>query len=227
MSSRSLVVVLIGVAVVSTPMSAQLCAGRPSFARHPYHAFSHTVFGHAGRTLAGGLTFGEGGVFGEIGLGTTRFDDWDASSLSFAGAAGSQFSIGDDDLVHVCPGVSVDFGFGPNDLDVFGGGDRFGFRERDVAVGAALGVVVYRSRQVQIIPTASLNLVSANARMKNQRTGAVTSVSDEFGLYGLGVGVLVKHAFALRPTISVPFGIRGATAVFAFTLSVGLGQRSR
>jgi len=208
--------------------SGQVCSGFASFGQRPFQVFGAAGFNDNAKTFTGGFAFGGSGAFGQLGIGTTSFDEVDGSSFNFNGGAGYQVPLGQKGIVYLCPTASVAFASGPNDIDVFGDGSLvLDLNETDLAFGLALGVIASRSGQTQIIPAGSLSFVHATLKAKDQVSGASDSQSESFGMLALGLGFVFNQMFTLHPGVAIPFGVDGASTTFGLSFSANFGQRSQ
>ena len=225
MARRFPLMIAVGLTVLPTTISAQVCSGFASFAHGPFQVFGNAGFSDNAKTFGGGLAFGGQSAFGQLSIGTSSFDNLDGSSFNFGGGAGYQFSLDQRSIFHLCPIASVGFASGPNDIDVFGNGSLIlDLSETDLAFGLALGARASQSGQTQIIPSGSLAFVSATLKAEDQVSGASDSQTETFGLVGLGVG-FVFNQVTLRPGVAIPFGLEGASTTFGVTLSINFGKR--
>lgn len=221
-----LAVMASGLAVMPTLATGQVCSGFASFAQGPFQVLGVASFNDEAKTFGGGFAFGGAGAFGQLGIGTTSYDNLDGSTFTFGAGAGYQLSLDKTGILHLCPNAAVAFGSGPNDLDVFGDGSLvIDLSQTDFTFGVALGAVASRSGQTQIIPTGSLAFVSATVKAKDDVSGDSESQSETFGLLGLGLGFVFNQVFTLRPGVEIPFGLEGASTTFVVTLAANFGQR--
>lgn len=205
---------------------AQTCSGLASFAHGPWQVFGTAGFADNVKSFGGGLSFGGTGAFGQVNLGTASYDNVDGSSLLYGGGAGYQIPLGQKRLAHLCPTASIGLASGPNNVDVFGDGSLvLDLSETDLSFGVSLGVLASQSPQTQIIPTGSLSFVSATLKASDDVSGASDSQTETFGLLGLGIGFVFNQVVTVRPSVSIPFGLDGASTTFAATFSVNFGGK--
>jgi hypothetical protein len=220
-------VIAVGLSVLPASISAQVCSGFTSFAHGPFQVFGSAGFNDNAKTFGGGFAFGGQGVFGQLSIGTTSFDDLDGSSFNFGGGAGYQFSLDKRSIFHLCPIASVSFSSGPNDIDLIGDGSLLlDLSETDLVFGLSFGARPPQSGKTQIIPSGSLGFVSATLKAKDQVTGVSDSETETFGLLSLGVGFVFSQVFTLRPGVAIPFGLEGGSTTFGVTLSINFGRKS-
>lgn len=228
MTRRRILGIIGALALSPSLASGQVCSGSASFAQGPFQVFGAAAFNDNAKTFGGGLAFGGSGAFGQLGIGTTSFDDVDGSSFNVSGGAGYQVPLGQKGIVYLCPIASITLGSGPNDIDVFGDGSLvLDLRETDFTIGLALGAIASRSGQTQIIPTGSLSFASATLKAKDQVSGASDSQTETFGLVALGLGFVFNQVVTLHPGVTIPFGVEGASTTFGVGVSVNFGQRSQ
>ncbi len=216
--SRVACVATLGVLLGSATASAQICAGIVPFAGRPIQLFGSGLFSDNARSFGGGVAFGSAGAFGQLELGTTHFDDFDASSVNFGGGAGYQVPLDKKGAAQLCPAAGVGFVSGPKDI----GGSGIDYSETDVSIGIGVGIVATRTQQVQVVPTASIAFASANGKLKDA-SGSSISDSESFGIVGLGVGFVFNQQVSVKPSVFIPFAVDGASTSFGVTLAVNFG----
>jgi len=226
MVRRLLLSMVGGLIALPTGATAQVCGGFASFAGGHFQVLGSAAFNDNAKTFGGGVAVGGRGAFGQLGIGGTSYDNLNGSSFNFGAGGGYQVSLDKKNFAHLCPVASIAFSSGPNDIDVFNDGSLvLDLRETDFDFGVAFGAMAYQSGQTQIIPTASLAFVSATVKAKDQVSGISDSQSDTFGSLGLGLGFVFNQVITLRPGVSIPIGLDGASTTFGVTLSLNFGRR--
>src|SRR5712691_10008607 len=120
--SRTLVGAALALAV-ATPAAGQLCAGAASFGDHAFQLFGGGSLNRDTKSLAEGFGHGGAGIFGQVELGSTKFDNFagspfagssfGGSSLNVRVAGGYQLSLGRGGQIHLCPTAGAGLGVGP------------------------------------------------------------------------------------------------------------------
>ncbi|HXL34837.1 MAG TPA: hypothetical protein VN953_07930 [Gemmatimonadales bacterium] len=208
----------LGALLGSARAGAQLCTGAPSF-RRPVQVSVGTLFNTDAKSLVVGLAVGSRGVFGEGQLGTSYYDALDGSSFNFGAGVGYQLTLDQQARAQVCPMLAVAFVSGPRNIRQSGND----YSERDVELGLAAGVVALRSKQVQLVPTASIAYAHASGKLTNG-LGVGTTYPASFGVVGLGVGVEFSRQVSLIPVAAIPFSVRGAHTSYGITVAVNLSS---
>ena len=197
---------------------AQLCAGSPSYASGPMQLNMGGDFTSGSQQFGGGLGVGaqeESGPFANLSLGFVNASDLNAKAASFGGSLGYEIANAAGSNVFVCPVVSMGYTSGPDigDIDVsvlqFGAGGQAGF-------------VAYESGNLSFVPT--LGLSFARARVKSSFLGQEGTVSDNFGLLNVGVGVLLNRTMSLTPAVAFPFSLEGGDPSFRIGVAVQFGR---
>ena len=225
---RALLAVLVGATVgLSSSAAAQVCNGVASFAQGAVQLFGSVGFSNNAKSFGGGVGFGGSGLFGQATIGRTSYDNIDGSSRLLGFALGYQVPLDRDRSVYVCPGVSIGFASGPNNVDVLGNGSVvLDLRETDYSFGLAFGGFASQSPGTRIVPTGSLALVSGTLKTTDDVSGASNSQHETFALVGFGVGLLFNQVFALRPSVAVLIGLDDTSTTFGATVSVNFGRKS-
>ena len=211
---------------LAAPVTAQVCGGRASFASNPYQVAGGAEFGDNAKAFGGQFAFGGRGAFGEIGLSTTSYDNVDGSTMTFSGGAGYEMSLDKKGVFYLCPVAGIAFGSGPHDIDYYGDGSLvLDLSETDFNFGISVGAVASQTSTTRIIPTASIALVNASGKAKDQVSGTSASQSETYGSLGLGMGFLFNEVVSVRPGVAIPFGLDGASTSFSATVSINFGKK--
>jgi hypothetical protein len=215
MSSRALTLAAFLCFAAAADASAQTCLGLPSFAVGPYQGSFNAVFTEGLQKYGGGFALGTEEIFGGATLAVTNFSDIDDNSTSFGAHAGANFTISDAERIEACPVASVTIAGGPDigDADVSGIGLRAGGR---------LGMSVYRSGNLELVPTFGLDL--AFDRVTAELGGVETSERETYGIARVGVGFLLNERIGILPILGVPLGLDDADPEFSITLSYTFGR---
>lgn len=202
----------------STAVVAQVCGGFPSFQGRPIQIVGAAAFNDNSKMFGGGVGFGGAGAFGSLELSTTHIDAFDASAFGIGGGVGYQVRLDKRGTVQLCPAVGVEFAMGPKDIQ----GTGIDYSETDISLGVAVGVVAARTEQVDVVPTGSIAFANADGKLKDASGNSVSN-SESFGVVGLGIGFVFSHQVSIKPAVSIPFGVDGASSTFGVTLAVNFG----
>jgi len=213
-------ILAIGVSALACNLAAaQRCQGFASLQTRPIQLFAGGLFGAESRWFGTGLAVGGGGAFGELKVGGTDIDPWGGvSSFTLGGGAGYQVPLNEGGTTQLCPTAEVQFARGPNDIN----GTGIDYRETDVSVGVAVGVVTTGpARKVEIVPTGSITFTNASSNF----TGAAAPLSGSqvFGVLGLGVGFVFGREVSVTPSVSHGFGVSGASTTFGIRVAFAFG----
>jgi hypothetical protein len=213
---------------LTAPAAAQVCSGLASFASGALQVSGTAQFNDQAKTFGGGFAFGGRGAFGQVGVGTTSYDAFDGSTFFFAGSAGYQVALDQKGVFHLCPMASIVHGSGPNNIDYFGDGSLIlDFSQTDLSFGLGFGVLPAQVGSTRVIPTVSFSVVNATVTGKDDVSGQSDSQSETFELLGLGLGIVFNQVITVRPGVSIPMGLDGASTTFGAIVSVNFGRSAR
>ena len=206
--------------VVALPSSllGQACLGQPSFALNHLQMTAGANFDKTSTSFGANFISGSESVFGGIGIGGATFDGFEGSSLLAGATAGFQVPLTDGGA-QICPIVSAQFGFGPNDFDGLG----TDFTSRGVNFGIAAGGEMFKSERIAVLPSASIAFAYAEGRFDG--VGGSVTTSDTYALAGLALGFLISDKLAVRPSVSFPIGLEDADPVFGIGFALNYGGR--
>jgi hypothetical protein len=205
-------------AIAAPSAFAQLCAGSPSYASGPMQLNMGGDFTSGSQQFGGGIGFGaqeESGPFANVSLGIINSSDLDAKATHFGGGLGYEIPNAAGSNVFVCPVMSMGYTSGPDIADVDVSVLQFG-------AGAQAGFVAFESGNMSFVPTLGLGL--ARARVKSTFLGQDATVSDNFGLFNIGLGIIVNRTMSLTPAVTFPFGLDGGDASFRIGVAVQFGR---
>ncbi len=214
------VVVSVFVAVVPNRIAAQGCVGLPSLTTHPLNVAVGAEFTEDAKAFGGRFGFGSSTSFAGISASLAEYDGIDESAPSLGFDGGLAFPVGVSRRASVCPVASIGYEFGPNFETGFG---ELELGTLSLTGGVAFGGAAYSTPGLQILPFASAQL--AYARVKAELAGESDSDSETFGLLDLGLGFLFNGQFAVRPVITIPFGLDEADPLFGLSFVIGFGRQ--
>jgi len=205
-------------AIAATSARAQVCAGSPSYASGPMQLNMGGDFTSGSQQFGGGLGVGaqeESGPFANLSLGIINSSDLNAKATSFGGGVGYEIPNAAGSNVFVCPVMSLGYTSGPDigDVDV---------SVLQFAAGGQAGFVAFESGNMSFVPTLGLGL--ARARVKSSFLDQEATVSDSYGLFNIGLGVVVNRTMSMTPSITFPFGLDGADPSFRIGVAVQFGR---
>lgn len=149
----------------------------------------------------------------------TTIDIAEQESFTFGGGVGYQVPLNQRATAQLCPTADVGFVRGPKDL----AGSGLDYSEIDLGLGLAAGFIATRSREVQLVPTASFTLVYATPTLTDGR-GNSSSDPQTFGVLQLSVAIIFGQEISLKPSAVTPIGLKGGSTGFAVTVAIGLGS---
>lgn len=213
MGSVVLVALAIGVA------DAQICTGNASFANGNFRVGGAAQFSDGVQGFGGNFVAGSPAAFGSFSVGSLSYDDVDGSSLLVGGGAGYQMAVGSTGNVQLCPVASVDFAFGPNDIE----GTGIDASGRSFSFGGMIGGVLSSSPQFQVVPAGGLAFAHSTVKLDD----GVDSISesDTFGLGMFAVGFVINNSLTIQPGLSIPFGLDESDPTYGVLLSLNFGRR--
>jgi hypothetical protein len=214
---RRLAIIAITALTFPAAAQAQACLGSVSFATVPVRLGGGAVFGKDFTGYAASLVAGkENGVFGDIGVSRTYFDDYDDTADDVFAQVGLQRAVGT--RAQLCPILGASIGTGPDD-------DEFDVNSRYASAGLALGLTLRPAPSVKIIPNGSLQVAYAALDATSQTTGKETR-TDTYGVADLGLGLIFFHdRLAIQPTVQFPFASDDNSVSYGIVFSVGIGLR--
>jgi hypothetical protein len=198
---------------------AQVCAGDMSFAGGPVHLGFGIALNSNAESYHGGVALGNANVFGsaEVGLSTYNAggDAWD-----FGAGFGLQTTPRQGSKLQVCPEVFLGATSGPKDIN----GSGINYSAMHFSFGADAGYVAMDTKDVQLVPTASLVIASARSKLSTA-TSTIDTQYDTFGFLVFGMGLGFDHQVSLTPSVAFPFGLKGANTVYGVSFSINLSGK--
>lgn len=200
-------------------LAAQTCLGNPSFRVNHLQLAGEALFDENVTTFGAMFTGGSNSYFGGLGAGGASTDGVDGTTLLVRGQVGSQVPVSASGAAQVCPILTAELGFGPDDIDGLGtnyGSRAFGF-------GLALGGVMASTGMLELVPS-----ISAGFQYRAgifDAVGGSTTVSDTYGTVGAALGLVMNQSLALRPSVTLPVGIEDAKPIFGIGVTLNYGGR--
>ena len=194
---------------VSTPASAQTCAGRPSFADARWQGRVETGFSSEAKTFGPAVSRGTGAFFAGAIVDFTGYPNLDETAVSIGISGGVDRAI--NSRFHVCPIVTALHQFGPNV-------DTATVSSNVLAAGGRLGIVAAENQTVQVVPTIGVDLQWQKDKIESG--GDSASASRRFAVTRVGVGFVLNKRTAIVPEVIEIFGA-AATTTFRVTAAFG------
>lgn len=198
---------------------AQACLGNPSFSNGHLQLAADVATNKDVTTFGVGFGGGSETIFGAAQVGGASYDAISGSTLVVGGTLGYQVPVSATGSAMICPVLSSAVGFGPNDFDGFG----TDLQTRAVNFGLSLGFQALRAERLRIVPAISAGFVYASTIL--DAVGGSTTQDDTYGVAGLTLGFVLNDQLAIRPTVSVPFGLDGAEPSFGIGFTLNYGGR--
>ncbi len=209
-----LLLTLRAVAVVN----AQVCSGFASLERAPYQVGAAAQFSSASRTYGAGFTYGTQGPMGTVEVGTTRYANFDGSSLDFAVGGGWQLAGDRLRRFQVCPVIGFSHVSGPHNIK----GTGVGYSETDLRGGVSAGLLIPTAGAVEVIPGGSFVFENADSKLTSGFLENATTRT--FGEASFGIGFVFNGAVTLQPDLTIPVGLSGGVTAFGLTVAVNFGK---
>jgi hypothetical protein len=192
--------------------------------------FGAAAFDSTSRTLAAGLRLGGRGTLGEIELGSMYLKPYDASSFVVGAGVAYQLGLNAKGTIQFCPAASLRFALGPKNIPA--SLDTVDYNSSSWMLGGVIGVLATHTSQIDVMPTVSLRFVHTTQKLNG--SGTAMSVSHSFALLDLGVGLVHRQQFSLKPILSIPIGLHnpvlapgrlpGSTIALTLALFYSLGH---
>jgi hypothetical protein len=205
--------------LLASKVTAQACAGMPSFSSGPMQIAGGGSF--ADGVSSFGATFGYGtpkSFYGKAGIGSTSYDGLDGSSFDLALGGGYQIPLRTAQKAEFCPVANLSFGSGPDDI----GGLGVDMSSRTFSFGGAIGTMVGQDPSMDIIPNASFQF--ANTRLSMDDGTDSVSGSESYALLTLGTGFVFSERYSLNPSLSIPIGSDAYDVSFGIMGAINFGR---
>ncbi len=224
MKYRSLLGPTLGVMLCASAAAAQVCQGNLPFTSSRVHLGGVLGLSDNTTSFGAGISLGRAqGLYGGASLGLVDYDGLDGSSFTLGGGIGYAMPISRGSKVEICPGATLAFGFGPNDV----GTPPFeaDYSSQGFTLGASVGAPVALSPSLTLLPFGSGAL--GYAHLKASAGGQSISDSDTYFLLGFGAGFQFSRSVVVVPGLTFPIGADGSDdVVFNIGVTFGLPSRS-
>lgn len=190
-----------GVAICATAATAQVCQGDLPFRNRTHVGGSLGMSDHT-TSFAGGMSVGHAkGWFGGGSVGMRQYDNGGGNSALVSGGLGYSMPLQQRSKWQVCPGATLELGFGPS-IDT--GAGTMKLSTQTLALGASFGTSMSMSKTSNLLPFFSAAF--GHTRVSTKFAGNSASASDNYLLLGGGAGFQLTPSLVLRPAISVAAG---------------------
>lgn len=192
-----------GVALCASAATAQVCQGDLSFRSGPTHVGGALGISDRVTSFGGGATWGHvRGLYGGGALGLASYDGFSGNSYQLGGGVGYAMPLANRSVWQICPGATLNLGFGPNqDL---GGGNTLHVSTQAFTLGASIGRALPLNREITLLPFGSVAL--GHTTMRASSGGLSGSTSDTYLQLGFGAGFQLSPSVVLRPALNVMAG---------------------
>ena len=198
---------------------AQTCAGSASFSNGAVRIGAAATFNDGTDLYGGGVAVGSAhGAFVTVNAGQISYSNVSGKSTEVGASLGYGISVGS--TAEFCPLVAYTHTSFP---DEFAGATRITSGENDFGFGGTFGVVAKASSTADFVPFAALQYVHAAFNTTFGGLGS-SSGSQDYGLLGLGVGMVINKIVTFQPSVSIPFGLAGSKAAVNIGLSLNFGH---
>jgi len=201
--------------------SAQVCSGYASLERAPYQISVSGAFASNSKFFGAGFTYGSGGPFGTVGVGTTSYNDFNGSSFDIAAGGGWQVPVDRGRRFQLCPTVGIGYMSGPNNIS----GSGTDYSETNLQAGVSAGVLISSSGPAVVVPVVSFAIVNATAKLSGG--GVSNSKTSTFGEISLGVGLVYFGVATVQPSVRIPIGLSGGVTTYGVGLALNFGKSGK
>jgi hypothetical protein len=219
MRTRSFVVALGIIALSTSRLSAQTCAGAAAFSAGPVRAGAGLATSDGVKSYGVNMAVGaKSGTFASANIARAEYSDIDGSGTLVGIGAGYAADLDPAKTVQFCPQVSYTHQSGP-DLD-FGTG-TIATSAYAIGLGGSFGSTVPVSPTLDLVPFggASYFISRASATMDD----VTDSESQNYTELTLGAGFVFNKTLTLQPAVSIPLGLEGAKSSFQLAFAFNFG----
>ncbi len=158
-------------------------------------------------------------LFGQASTTTVNYDLSRAYAVVYGASLGYRVPLGTDSTLELCPVVSGSAGGIVENSDA----KSLLASTRGGSAGLSLGYRWNVGRSYAVIPSLRAGFVHSSLRRNDiQLTNSVT-----YGLLSASASVVMGNRFTAYPSVSIPFGIDGATRSWGLAFTLSLWQRKR
>jgi hypothetical protein len=224
MRSRSLVVSIALVALLSAPARAQTCLGLASYSGGPMQVSGKGSLTIESTSVEAGLGYGlPASVFGSVAFGTTSNDNFGGSRREVGATLGYQIALGRTGAIQLCPVASFGLGLGPK--STFSSGVNRS--QKTASLGVVLATSFVTSPRVKIVPSVGLSYAYQQDKAENNAGASLFRIAEHFALAQVGVGLVLDSNITVRPGVEIPFSLNVNDPSFALTVSYSFGRKRK
>lgn len=202
-----------------THLAAQTCLGNPSFRVNHLQLAGEALFDENVTTFGAMFTSGSNSYFGGVGAGGASTDGVDGTTLLLRGQLGSQVALSPGSAAQVCPILTAEVGFGPEDIDGLG----TNYSSRAFGFGLAFGGILANTGTIALVPSVSAGFQYRAGLFDG--VGGSTTVSDTYGTVGAALGLVMNQALSIRPSVTFPLGVEDGKPVVGIGVALNYGGR--
>jgi len=219
-----LVAVLAGAVIIPLAKSqAQTCLGAASFSAGNMRLGAGVDVGDKSKAFSGDFAIGSTmGPFATAGLSTVQYDDVSGNGIGFNVNAGYAVKANATGTAQLCPIVGFSYQNAPDIESEFG---SITSSYHAFVLGGALGGVASSSPGLDFVPFVSAGYVLSQASASV--AGFSQSQNDNYGVIGLGAGLVFNRAVTIRPSVGIPVGLEGAKPRYGLSIGFSFGTTSR
>ena len=188
--------------LVGRTASAQACQGDLAFAGSA-HLAGGLGMSDGATSFGAGMNVGHPqGLYGGGQLGLINYDNLDGNSWTVGGGLGYAMPLQKGSKWQLCPGGSLNMGFGPS-IDA-GAAGTVKMSMQTVNAGASIGTSMPLSQSFTLIPFGAASL--AYTRVSASSQGVSASQSKTYLALGVGAGFQFSPSFVVRPALNLAVG---------------------
>jgi hypothetical protein len=211
-------ILAIAITLLATPLGAhaQTCLGLAPFSAGRVQLAASGDFGNDSKAFAANLGFGSAtGPFAGVSVGTVSYDDFDGNTTTLGAQLGWQSPIGTENRIELYPAAGATYGFGPDNIE----GSGTDLSAWTAFFGLQLGISAGSNPQFRIVPTVGAALAYSKVNFEGGFFGGIEE-DDTFGIFTLGLGLVVNSRVSILPSVDIPAGLEGADPSFGVVLGV-------
>ncbi|MFI5234034.1 MAG: hypothetical protein ACHQSE_16190, partial [Gemmatimonadales bacterium] len=200
-------------------IQAQTCTGTASFSAGSMRLGAAGSFTDGAKTYSGTFAVGATqGLFASATAAQISYDSQGGTSTEFGVSAG--YSIGLGSSAEFCPILSYAHTAFPNATFA---GATITSDENDFSFGGSLGVATVATPSVTFKPFVSAQYFHSTVSEHSTVLGPA-DMNYDYGLLGVGVGVIVNKCVTILPGIAQPVGLKGAKIAYNIGVAVNFGH---
>jgi hypothetical protein len=200
-------------ALLASASAAQVCQGDLSFRSGRTHVGGALELSDHATAFGAGMNVGQAqGLFGGGSLGTVDYDQL-GTSLSLGGSLGYSMPFHTRSTWQVCPGGTLNLGFGPS--VPAGVNQTARLSTQTITLGASIGSALPLNKDITLLPFGSAALGHTSAGV-----AGFGSRGDSYLQLGFGAGFQFSPSLVLKPALTLLAGADPGTDDTIFSLSV-------